>query len=227
MLRWFVLFALGACAASPRAPLAAKTYTIGGEAPATLLVALHYSSATPAMWDELVAGWGEPVRVVFPQGPVTHHRDGFTWFARAHEDKDAAGKLADVEAMTARVAQLIRETRAAHPEIVRVVVTGFSYGGDIAWLLAARYADLVDLAVPMGSRLLGDPTTTATAPVHVLHGELDKIIDARAVAARVDALKARGVPIDITIYPGLGHDLSPALIADWRAKLHTPAAREW
>lgn len=218
MLRWLVLWFVFGCG-SQRAPLAARTYTLGGDAPASLLVALHYSSATPAMWDPLVASWGAPLRVVFPQGPVTHHREGFTWFARAHEQKTAVEQLADVEAMAARVAAMIRDVRAAHPEIRRVAVTGFSYGGDVAYLLALRYPDLVDVAVPMGSRLLGDPEGRAR-PVHVLHGEADKIIDARAVAARVAILRARGVPIDLTTYPGLGHDLSDALIADWRAKLH-------
>lgn len=189
----------------------------------SLLVALHYSSGTPAMWDELVADWGAPVRVVSPQGPIAHRRTGYTWFAPAHEGRDAAGKLADVEQMTARVARLIRDTRAAHPEIRRVAVTGFSYGGDIAWMLAIRYPDLVDFAVPMGSRLLGDPAG-GTARVRVLQGETDKIIDAKATSARVAELAARGVPIEVTIYPGLGHDLSPALLADWRASLRAALA---
>ena len=213
-----LVLALVACAGS-RIPLAAKTSTIGSDAPAALLVALHYSSATPAMWDPLVADWGAPIRVLAIQGPIAHHREGFTWFARAHEQKDEAGKRADVEAMAEQVAHSIRAVRAAHPEIRRVAITGFSYGGDIAWMIAIRHPELVDVAVPMGSRLLGDPRGPA-ARVHVLQGEADKIIDARAVAARVEALKARGVAIDATIYPDLGHDLSPALIADWRAALH-------
>ena len=196
-----------------------RSYTIGGDAPAALLVALHYSSGTPAMWDELVAGGGAPLRVAFPQGPLAHRRTGYTWFAPEHERKDDAGKLADVERMTELVARTIRDTRAAHPEIRRVAVTGFSYGGDIAWLLAIRHPELVDLAIPMGSRLLGEPRG-ASAYVHVLHGEADQIIDAKAIAARVASLAQRGVPITLTTYPGLGHDISPALVADWRARLH-------
>lgn len=227
--RFAFVAAVAACSgAAPRPasepPLAAKTYTISGDAPASLLVALHYSSGTPAMWDEFVADWGAPVRVVFPQGPIAHRETGYTWFAPAHEQKDAAGKLADVEQMTARLARLIRDTRAAHPEIRRVAVTGFSYGGDLAWMLAIRYPDLVDFAVPMGTRLLGDPTSSATARVRVLQGETDKIIDAKATSERVAALAARGVPIEVTIYPGLGHDLSPALISDWRASLRARLA---
>lgn len=228
---WAVVVALAACGgasperrATPADPeLVHATYTHGGDAPTGLLVALHYSSSTPAFWDDLVKDLGTPVRVLAPQGPRPH-RGGFTWFGADHEDKDAAGKTADVEAMAARIAVLIRQTRAAHPEIRRVAVTGFSYGGDLAWMLAIRYPDLVDLAVPVGTRLVGDPSSPATARVLVLQGESDAIIDAKVTAARVDALKAGGVPIDVTIYPGLGHDISRALLADWRAAIERALA---
>ncbi|HWU89296.1 MAG TPA: dienelactone hydrolase family protein [Kofleriaceae bacterium] len=212
--------------ARPSAPVAPDnlvytTYTVGGDAPTGLLVALHYSSSTPAFWDDLVKNRGTPVRVLFPQGPFPK-RGGFTWFPAEHEQKETAAKLADVEQMAARVAHLIEGIRAAHPEIQRVAVTGFSYGGDLAWLLAVRYPELVDAAVPMGSRLLGDSLRPlpATLRVRVLQGETDAIIDARATTARVAELQARGVPVELTIYPGLGHDLSAALIADWRTYLH-------
>lgn len=222
-----VAAALAACSATsrPTPPAAAElthtTYSIAGNAPAGLVVALHYSGGTPAMWDELVADWGAPVRVVFPQGPFPHPEVGFTWFPRDHERKDAAAKTADVERSAARVARLIRALRAQHPEIRRVAVTGFSYGGDLAWMLAIRYPDLVHIAVPMGTRLLGDPMAPlpATNRVLVLQGETDAIIDARSTAARVEELKRRAVPIELETYPGLGHDLSPALVADWRAYL--------
>jgi phospholipase/carboxylesterase len=74
----------------------------------------------------------------------------------------------------------------------------------------------------MGTRLLGDPAgaPSKTPPVHVLQGEVDAIIDARRTTERIDERRARGVPIDLVVYPGLGHDMSPALLADWRALLH-------
>jgi phospholipase/carboxylesterase len=171
------------------------------------------------MWDEFVADWGAPVRVLLPRGPVEHRRTGYTWFPPDHEQKDMAGKLADLEHVTARVARVIRLTRDAHRKIRRVVVTGFSYGGDIAWLLAIRYPELVDFAAPIGSRLLGEPVSGTIARVHVLQGEADPIIDAKATENRVAGLARRGLPIALTIYPGLGHDPSPALMRDWRRSL--------
>jgi phospholipase/carboxylesterase len=228
-----VLAACGGTASAPTAPaapepaeLAHTSYTVGGDAPTGLLVALHYSSGTPAFWDGLVKDWGAPVRVLAPQGPRPHEEEGYTWFPADHEAKDAAGKTADVVAVADRVAALIRSVRAAHPEIRRVAVTGFSYGGDLAWMLVVRHPDLVDVAVPMGTRLLGDPTGPwpADHPVRVLQGETDAIIDARATAARVAALAGQGVAIDVTTYPGLGHDMSAALIADWRSYLQAALA---
>jgi phospholipase/carboxylesterase len=229
-----VLAACGRPAAPPTAPAASEpaaelahaTYTVGGDAPTGLLVALHYSSGTPAFWQDLVKDWRTPVRVLAPQGPRRHEEEGYTWFPADHEAKDAAGKTADVVAVTDRVAALIRSVRAAHPEIRRVAVTGFSYGGDLAWMLVLRHPDLVDVAVPMGTRLLGDPTGPWPAghAVRVLQGETDAIIDARATAARVAALAGQGVAIDVTTYPGLGHDMSPALIADWTSYLQAALA---
>jgi phospholipase/carboxylesterase len=155
-----------------------------------------------------------------PQGPIPR-REGFTWFPLGHEEKDEAAKRADVEAMAARIAQLIRDVKQEHPEVRRVAVTCFSYGGDLAWLLAVRYPERVHVSAPMGSRLLGDPTgpLPGTNWVLVLQGEVDAIIDAKRTSERVEALKARGVPVDVRVYPGLGHDISPPLIEDWRAFL--------
>ena len=200
-----------------------ETLTLGKAPPTSLLVALHYSGSTPGFWKALLKDWEGATRVVLPRGPLPR-REGFTWFAPEHEKQDAAQKTQDVERMAARVAALIREQRRAHPELRRVAVTGFSYGGDLAWVLAARYPELVDVAVPMGTRLLGEPSAARTARVHVLQGGSDAIIDAAATSRRVEALKAAGVPIDVRVFPGLGHDLSPELVTHWRTYLQQQLA---
>jgi phospholipase/carboxylesterase len=214
----------GAGSAAPAA-LAYEDYTLGGDEPGALLVALHYSGSSPAFWKELLQGWETPTRVVLPRGPRPH-REGFTWFPADHEQKTAVDKAADVERMAERIAQLVREVRAAHPGIRRVAVTGFSYGGDLAWVLALRHPELFDAAVPMGSRLLGEPEAGGppASRVWVLQGGADPIVPAQHTVERVAALKAAGVPIDVRVYPGLGHDFSPQLVADWRAFLQQQLA---
>ncbi|NOK22905.1 alpha/beta hydrolase [Corallococcus carmarthensis] len=199
-------------------PLVYKSEAVGAPQPEALLVALHFSGSSPAFWDEHVQSLGIPVRTLLPQGPRPR-RDGFTWFQADHEAKTGEGKTEDVERMATRIAELIREVRAAHPEIRRVVVTGFSYGGDLAWMLALRHPELVDAAVPMGTRLLGDPARElpASLRVRVLQGEQDAIIPVQRTRERVAELKGQGVPIDVRTFPDLGHDVSPALLEDWRA----------
>ncbi|NRD61965.1 dienelactone hydrolase family protein [Corallococcus exiguus] len=203
-----------------QSPLVYKSEALGAPKPEALLVALHFSGSTPAFWDEPIQSLGIPVRTLLPQGPRPR-RDGFTWFQADHEEKTWEGKTEDVERMAERLAELIREVRAAHPELRRVVVTGFSYGGDLAWMLAIRHPELVDAAVPMGTRLLGDPVQgqPVSRKVRVLQGEQDAIIPVQHTRERVAELKGRGVPIDVRTYPDLGHDVSPALLEDWRAFL--------
>ncbi|MCY1043297.1 prolyl oligopeptidase family serine peptidase [Corallococcus sp. bb12-1] len=208
--------------ASPGAspPLFYKTYTLGAEKPEALLVALHYSGSTPDFWDEHVTTLDTAVRVVLPRG-ARPHRAGFTWFPVEHEKRDSARKTAEVERVATQLADIVREVRRAHPEIRRVAVTGFSYGGDLAWMLALRHPELVDVAVPMGTRLLGEPARSLP-PSHqvlVLQGEDDSIIPLQQTLARVAHLKAVGVPIDVRTYPGVGHDVSPLLLEDWRGFL--------
>ena len=230
-----ILSMLGTACASTRSekpaegaspPLTFKTYTLGAAEPESLLVVLHYSGSTPEFWDEHVQPLGTAVRVLAPRG-FRPHREGFTWFPADHEQKGWPEKTADVERVAAQLADLIREERRAHPGIRRVAATGFSYGGDLAWMLAIRYPELVEVAVPMGSRLLGDPVQSLpkTGQVLVLQGEVDPIISAQQTHARVEALKAMGVPIDVKRYPGLDHDMSPQLLEDWRAFLRQALQR--
>lgn len=208
-------------AAGAAPPLSHKMYTLGASSePESLLVVLHYSGSTPEFWDEHVQALGTAVRVLAPRG-FRPHREGFTWFPADHEQKGWPERTEDVERVAGQLADLIREVRRAHPEIRRVAVTGFSYGGDLAWMLAIRHPELVDVAVPMGSRLLGDPAQSLpkTGQVLVLQGEVDPIIKAQQTHTRVEALKAMGVPIEVKTYPGLDHDMSPQLLEDWRAFL--------
>jgi hypothetical protein len=54
---------------------------------------------------------------------------------------------------------------------------GLSYGGDLAWLLAVHYPELVDAAVPMGTGCLGMPSARFARPCGCgcCRGETDAI----------------------------------------------------
>ena len=106
---------------------------------------------------------------------------------------------------------------ATRPEIDphRVVLTGFSYGGMATEY--ALYAQLADALAPTGLRFVGhvafyapciarfvDNRTTG-APLLMLYGAEDQLIQPDRCADTAKELRAGGSPVDIIVYPGAVH----------------------
>jgi dienelactone hydrolase len=106
---------------------------------------------------------------------------------------------------------------AARPEIdsKRVVLVGFSYGA-----MAAMYAlmtEVADRMAPPGLRFAGhvsfygpcvarfDDRRTTGAPLLMLYGSDDQIIDHARCGAFADDLRAGGSQVDVVVYPGAVH----------------------
>jgi dienelactone hydrolase len=121
---------------------------------------------------------------------------------------------------------------AARPEIdgERVVVMGFSYGG-MASVIAA-YAQVAALFAPDGLRFAGhvsfygpciarfeDPRT-AGAPVLMLFGDQDQIMNADRCAAIIADLEQGGSAARMIVYPGARHQWDGGRDVPWRAPRH-------
>ena len=129
---------------------------------------------------------------------------------------------------------LLDEVIAAHPEAVdqrRMVVTGLSMGGYGTWNLVSKHPDLFAAAVPICgggdlSRLRKrfkieetwnpeDILRATHLPIRVFHGGADGVVPARASQTLVDTLREAGAQrIEITVYPGVGHDSWTRTYAD-------------
>lgn len=107
---------------------------------------------------------------------------------------------------------------AARPEIdaSRVVLVGFSYGGmSTMYALSARIAE--KLAPGGGLRFAGhaayyapciarfEDAQTTGAPLLMLYGEDDELIDPARCAAVADDFRAGGSTVDVVTYPGAVH----------------------
>ncbi len=114
----------------------------------------------------------------------------------------------------------------------RLAVTGFCWGGRIAWLYAAHNPQLKAAAAWYG-KLVGDKTLMTPrhpvdiagellAPVLGLYGVLDTGIRPEHVDAMRKALSAAGADADIQVYPEAGH----AFYADYRASYHAGSAED-
>jgi dienelactone hydrolase len=120
---------------------------------------------------------------------------------------------------------------AARPEIgERVVIVGFSYGG-MASVIAA-YDQVAARFAPGGERFAGhvafygpciarfeEPRTTG-APVLMLFGDGDAIMNQERCAATVADLERGGSAARMIVYPGARHQWDGNRTVPWRAPRH-------
>jgi len=117
-------------------------------------------------------------------------------------------------------------------DVHRLMVTGFCWGGRIAWLYAAHNPQL-KAAVAWYGKLITDKTlnsprrpldiaTELNAPVLGLYGELDTSIPLESIEAMRQALRAANATAEIIVYPHAGH----AFNADWRPSYHAESATD-
>lgn len=114
----------------------------------------------------------------------------------------------------------------------RLAITGFCWGGRIAWLYAAHNPQL-KAAVAWYGKLTGDQTlnspkhpvdvaTDLSAPVLGLYGAQDNSIPQESVENMRQALRAANATAEIIVYPDAGH----AFNADYRPSYHAESAKD-
>jgi predicted peptidase len=99
----------------------------------------------------------------------------------------------------------VQGARAIDPD--HVIVTGMSMGGRGAWSLAIAYPNRFAAIAPICGR--GDPSAVcaiAHVPVWAFHGALDAVVPVQRSIEMVDALRACGGDVRLTVYPQAEHD---------------------
>lgn len=182
------------------------------------IVILHSMRSTPEEYEAIFKPWveGLPVRLVLPHGEP-HERGGFTWFPPEYY-KDPAAQVEIVAEVAGRIAS---EADG------KIIVTGASQGGDLAFALAVLHPELVVAALPMLALFPSEiwpQNPTGVPPIHAFHGEADPIVGIDTVRAAADGLRKRGVPFELHAFPGVDHDLPEQMLSSWRAVLaeHLP-----
>lgn len=215
----------------PREELAAGSrylvYETGSAGPADalpLIVALHYSGAHPEVLVDAFTGLQVPARVVLPEGP--HPRpQGKSWFPQGYGQRPDIEQAALTRESERRLLEVIGAVEARYPGSGKAIVTGVSYGGDLAFLLALDHPAQFRAAFPVAARLLPEwlparPACAADCPsLHALHGEDDATVPIGPTRAGVETLRERGFDAALTPYPGIAHDFSADMQADLRARI--------
>jgi len=100
---------------------------------------------------------------------------------------------------------------AALPQVSsdRIGAVGFCFGGTQVMHFGTRNPDLAADVIYYGNGPITDPQALGvmgqSGPVLGIYGEQDPVIPLEEVQGFEQALQARGIPHQVTVYPGVGH----------------------
>jgi phospholipase/carboxylesterase len=199
--------------------------TGGGDpdSPLPLIIAAHGLGDRPDRFKKLFLGLPFAARVIVPRAPGDYHQ-GYTWFATEIEDGQV--KRLDYAAMresAQRLAWLAEALAIQWPTAGKPVITGFSQGGILSFVVAASHPEAVSAAIPMSGlwpremRPSGPLEAAGSRPVVVaLHGEEDSLVLFDDAHESVEAMKALGINARMDPYPDVAHRIS----AEMRLRLY-------
>ena len=103
----------------------------------------------------------------------------------------------------------------------RVYLTGASMGGSGTWALASAHPEKFAAIAPVcGTGNPLDAEKLSHLPIWVFHGAKDPVVPLSHATTMVDALKAVGGNVKLTIYPEGKHDI-------WTATYDNPELYDW
>jgi predicted esterase len=103
----------------------------------------------------------------------------------------------------------------------RLYLTGLSMGGFGTWATAGEFPERFAAMVPICGR--GDPSEALRMkdlPIWAFHGAKDPVVPVKDTQDMVEALRAIGGRVAVTIFPEAQHD-------SWTEAYNTPALYEW
>lgn len=201
--------------------LEAVKNTTAIDADLPVIIGFHYSSATPQEavndYDQIKA----PVRLILPKGNFIK-RSGFSYFPPDYYAKDSLTQTSISKIALDSIASFVRAIGNKYNR--KPIVAGFSQGGDISFLLAVYYPELITAAFPLAGFLhrqrLDDVKNHSqkSVPILIYQGEADKIISVEYTRKMVQEI-SRYFTISVKTYPDLGHDFSPEMKKDYAARM--------
>ncbi|MGA2172955.1 MAG: prolyl oligopeptidase family serine peptidase [Sedimentisphaerales bacterium] len=108
-----------------------------------------------------------------------------------------------------------------HVDTDRVYLTGLSMGGFGTWTLAERYPQRFAAIAPIcGGSEHYEAIRLKNVPIWAFHGAKDPIVPVVRTTEMVEAVKAAGGNVKMTIYPEADHDA-------WTQTYDNPELYEW
>jgi phospholipase/carboxylesterase len=172
-----------------------------------LLVMLHGRGDTAENFREMWTDIPIKLQLSIPRAPLPFHtgRQWFAWPPGTTEEALAAGVSVAEEKLWPAIRGLAKGRK--------VMIGGFSQGALVAYAMAARHPDEVTCAFLIGGRI-PKLETKRTAPIFAFHGTADQVISIDDMRAGIAALVASGADAQLQEYPGVGHQITRAMLDD-------------
>ena len=149
---------------------------------------------------------------------VVEERDDLPFVTVSPQCPETSWWPIEVDALNALLDDVLRKYAVDES---RVYLTGLSMGGFGTWQLARDHPERFAAIAPICGG--GDPSKVCAlenVPTWVFHGALDPTVPVQRSEEMVEALKACGGDVRLTVYPDLEHD-------SWTRTYDDPALYEW
>ena len=183
-----------------------------------LVVMMHGLGDRPSSYRSFfLPHFTQPARIILPQAP-DEYAGGYSWFpiSRPLESGDPA--MIEGMARSAKaVVKLIRKVRLKRSTRGKAIVSGFSQGGMLSFVIAARHPEHVQLAVPIAGWLPpqlmpeGEGLIEGGPRIIALHGDADERVKLGPTQDAVAALHGRGVDASLEIFERAAHSFPPRM----------------
>lgn len=191
--------------------------------PLPMVVVLHGLGDRPESFINLFSSLRGPARVVAIRGLAPWGK-GYTWFPTMLTKGETPETInSDFKEAGQKLSRTITFLTKKYPTPNAPIVTGYSQGGAMSFIMATQFPEEISVALPV-SGFLREEWIPAKAPANAppiitFHGTVDQKVSFEKTNAAMNHLSKIGYSVQMRPHPGGHHALAPKERVDWLNEL--------